>query len=119
MNDFVVRKVAGWGLALWLFGYVLGFMLYALVPADQIGWWITPVGLAATVYVLATRAAPGTGREAWLLGVGWCLIAIVCDYLFLVKLLSPADGYYKLDVYIYYLSTLLLPPLVWALTRKR
>ncbi len=42
------------------------------------------------------------------LGVIWALMAIVLDYFFLVKLLK-AVNYYKLDVYIYYFLTLLLP----------
>jgi len=35
-----------------------------------------------------------------LLAVVWTLIAIVFDYLFLVKVFKSADGYYKLDVYL-------------------
>jgi len=38
-----------------------------------------------------------------LLAISWTLIAIIFDYLFLVKVFKPADGYYKLDVYLYYL----------------
>ncbi|HEY1303237.1 MAG TPA: hypothetical protein VGF24_06790 [Vicinamibacterales bacterium] len=30
-------------------------------------------------------------------------------YLFIVKALKPADGYYKLDVYLYYALTFLIP----------
>ena len=37
------------------------------------------------------------------------LIAIVCDYFFLVKVFNAADGYYKLDVYLYYTLTFALP----------
>lgn len=119
MHGLVLHKIFGWGLGLWFLGYLLGFALYALVPPQQIGWWIAPIGIAATVYVLLRRAVPVSVREALLLGVGWCLIAIVCDYLFLVRLLQPADGYYKFDVYIYYLSMFLLPPLVWVLARRK
>jgi len=42
-------------------------------------------------------------------GVIWTVIAIVADYFLIVKLLQPADGYYKLDIYIYYALTFLLP----------
>lgn len=44
-----------------------------------------------------------------LLAIFWTLIAIVFDYFFLVKALKPADGYYKLDVYLYYGLTFILP----------
>ena len=37
------------------------------------------------------------------------LIAVICDYFFLVKAFNPADGYYKLDVYLYYGLTFILP----------
>ena len=48
-------------------------------------------------------------RDGLLLGVVWSAIAIICDYLLIVKLLNPPDGYYKPDVYLYYLLTLALP----------
>jgi glycine cleavage system pyridoxal-binding protein P len=41
----------------------------------------------------------------------WLVIAVVADYLSLVKLLNP-PAYYKLDVYVYYASTFLIPFLV-------
>jgi hypothetical protein len=55
-----------------------------------------------------------------LLAMVWVLIAIACDYLFLVKALKPADGYYKLDVYLYYALTFVLPLIVgWRKTAMR
>ncbi len=39
----------------------------------------------------------------------WTAIAILCDYFFLVRPFKPADGYYKLDVYLYYALTFALP----------
>lgn len=43
------------------------------------------------------------------LRVSWTVIAVLGDYLFIVKALKPADGYYKLDVYLYYALTLFIP----------
>ncbi len=37
---------------------------------------------------------------------------IIFDYFFLVKMFKPADGYYKLDVYLYYVLTFILPLVV-------
>jgi hypothetical protein len=51
------------------------------------------------------------------LAIVWTLIAIVFDYLFIVKALNPADGYYKLDVFLYYALTFILP--LAAYTRKK
>jgi hypothetical protein len=47
------------------------------------------------------------------------VIAIVFDYVFLVKVLNPADGYYKLDVYLYYVFTLILPLIIGWLKIRR
>lgn len=47
-----------------------------------------------------------------LLAIVWILIAIVFDYFFLVKAFKPTDGYYKLDVYLYYALTFVLPMIV-------
>ena len=48
----------------------------------------------------------------------WAVLAIVLDYIFIVKLLAPVDGYYKLDVYLYYANCLLLPLAAAALRRN-
>ena len=97
-----------WGLALWFFGYVLGFVFFALVPKSVIGWFVMPFGLVATIWVLIKKIK----RERFTcyigLGVIWTIIAVALDYLFLVKLLGATD-YYKVDVYIYYILTFVLP----------
>jgi hypothetical protein len=52
------------------------------------------------------------------LAVVWTVLAVVLDYLFLVLVLKPAGGYYKLDVYLYYALTIALPIVVgWSKTR--
>ncbi|VVB63623.1 Uncharacterised protein [uncultured archaeon] len=40
-------------------------------------------------------------------GVGWALIAIVLDYLFIVLLFQA--NYYGIDVFVYYAVTFLIP----------
>ena len=102
----------GWGFILWLFGYVLGFILFAFVPSHLIGWVIMPIGVAVTLWILLKWIQRTAFKEYVFIGIAWTLIAIVCDYLFLVLLLHPADGYYKLDVYLYYALTFILPVLV-------
>jgi hypothetical protein len=45
-------------------------------------------------------------------------MAVALDYIFLVKLFKATD-YYKVDVYVYYVLTLLLPIVVgWYKVRK-
>jgi len=101
-----------WGILLWLIGYILGFVFFAFVPANVIGWYIMPIGIVITLFVLFKFIKSKDLTYYFKLGVIWTLTAIVFDYIFLVQLLKPADGYYKLDVYIYYGLTLILPLLV-------
>ena len=50
-----------------------------------------------------------TLRYYCLVALVWTLIAILGDYVFIVKAFKPADGYYKPDVYLYYALTLAIP----------
>lgn len=114
----LVRDGLGWGFALWLIGYLLGFLFYPLVPMQMIGWYVMPIALLVTCLVLWRWVRVDDVGRAALIGLAWFLIAVVLDYIFIVKLLNPADGYYKPDVYLYYASCLLLP-LAAALLRRR
>jgi hypothetical protein len=109
VSSFIVRDVLGWGLLLWLVGYLLGFVFYAFVPIALIGWFVLPLGTGLTCLVLWKWVRVESVRESLVLGIAWSAIAIVGDYFFIVKLLNPPDGYYKLDVYLYYLITFVLP----------
>lgn len=119
MTKFLLRDVIGFGFLLWLFGYLLGFAFFAFVPQALLGWYIMPIGIAATYLVLWKFIRFQTLHHAILLGVLWAIIAIVCDYLFLVKLLNPADGYYKPDVYIYYALTFIIPVTAYFMQRNQ
>jgi hypothetical protein len=107
-----------WGFALWLFGYLLGFIFFAVVPKDVIGWYILPFGVAATLWVLLKKIE----REQLMcyigLGIVWTIMAAVLDYFFIVKMLAAVD-YYKPDVYVYYVLTLLLPMIVGCYKRSK
>ena len=107
-----------WGFLLWLFGYVLGFVFFALVPKDVIGWFLMPFGIIATLWVLFKKIK--RDRFACYIGLGviWTVMAMVLDYAFLVRLLNATD-YYKIDVYVYYILTLVIPVAVgWYKFKK-
>lgn len=104
LTDFI-----GWGLGLWVIGYLLGILFFMIVPPELIGWAITPIGIAVTLWVLLKKVKRGPRSRYFLLACAWTGIAIVCDYFFIVRLFKPADGYYKLDVYLYYILTFFLP----------
>jgi hypothetical protein len=105
----LVRDTLGWGVALWLIGYALGIVLFAIVPAPLIGWIIMPIGLVITIWVLLTRVKAQSVFLYPVLSLVWTLIAVIGDYVFIVRAFSPIDGYYKLDVYFYYALTFVLP----------
>ncbi|HWR57330.1 MAG TPA: hypothetical protein VN328_00455 [Thermodesulfovibrionales bacterium] len=105
----LAKKSLGWGFILWLIGYILGIVLFFAVPVSLIGWFILPIGVVITVWVLFKRVESTDFRHYLVLAVVWTLIAVAFDYLFVVKVLQPADGYYKLDVYVYYALTFALP----------
>ena len=109
MNKQFAKDALGWGLVLWLIGYALGMVLFALVPANLIGWVIMPIGTAITLWVAFEKVRGDTLGYYGRVALVWLLIAVLGDYLFIVKALKPADGYYKPDVYVYYALTLAVP----------
>lgn len=102
----------GWGVTLWFTGYALGIGLYFLVPASLLGWVIMPIGVVLTWVVLWRWIEPTDFAGYLLLAVTWTVIAVAGDFLFIVKAFHPPDGYYKLDVYLYYGLTFLMPLMV-------
>jgi len=118
MRKFLTDAL-GWGVILWLIGYLLGILLFPVVPQSLLGWVIMPIGVLITLWVLLKRVGSDSFQYYVLMAAVWVLIAIICDYFFLVQLFKPADGYYKLDVYLYYSLTFLLPLLIgWKKTEK-
>lgn len=108
----LIKDAFGWGFALWLIGYVLGIVLFPVVPQSMLGWIIMPIGIFITLWVLFKKIKGGSLQYYLLLAITWTVIAIIFDYFFLVKVFKPADGYYKLDVYLYYVLTFALPLIV-------
>ena len=120
MNKHLVKDAVAWGFALWLIGYLLGVVLFTLVPATLIGWIIMPIGAAITLWVALKKLKGDTLRYYCVVALSWALIAVVDDYLFIVKALKPADGYYKPDVYLYYVLALAIPLYAgWKRTLRR
>lgn len=120
MNKQFLLDGLGWGVLLWLIGYILGIVLFAVVPASMLGWVIMPIGMAITLWVLLKKMRSKSLPYHFKTGIVWTLIAVIFDYLFLVKLFKPADGYYKLDVYLYYLLTFAMPVAVgWCKSMQK
>ncbi len=119
MDKQLLKETLGWGFALWLFGYILGILLFAFVPPDVLGWIISPFGIAATLLVLFRKIKSEALGRYLVIGVVWMVLAIVLDYVFIVVAFKPEDGYYKLDIYLYYFLAFTLPLLVgWLRNRS-
>ena len=112
MNKQYLKDTLLWGSLLWLIGYILGIVLFMVVPTSLVGWVIMPIGTVITLWVLLKKIKLTFFQEYFFLAAIWTLIAIAFDYFFLVKIFNPADGYYKPDVYLYYALTFALPILV-------
>jgi ACR3 family arsenite efflux pump ArsB len=109
MSKQFYKDAFGWGFVLWLIGYALGMMLFKFVPMNLIGWIIAPIGTIITLYVAFKKIKGGNFKFYLLVAVVWTAIAVVFDYLFIVKAFKPADGYYKPDVYLYYVLIFSIP----------
>jgi hypothetical protein len=107
-----------WGFVLWLIGYILSFILFFVVSPMMIGWIIAPIGTVITLLVLFKKIKSDDFGYYLKLGIGWLILAVILDYLFIVKMLNPA-GYYKPAVYLYYGLTLILPILVGKIKSRK
>lgn len=109
MSWKLFRAAFVWGFVLWAIGYVMGIVLFPFVPSSLLGWVIMPIGTFITVLVLLKWITLDS-LQAYIFVAGvWLLIAVICDYFLLVQVFKPSDGYYKVDVYIYYFITFVLP----------
>lgn len=119
MDKQLIKDSLLWGFILWLFGYILGIVFFAFVPPTLLGWTIMPFGIIFTLWVLFKKIKKDSFKYYLILAIIWTLMAIVLDYFLLVKVFNPADGYYKLDVYLYYVINFILPVVIgWYKTKK-
>lgn len=119
MNKQFLKDAFLWGFVLWLIGYALGIVFFPIVPSAMIGWAIMPIGTPITLWVLFKKTKGADFNYYLKLAVVWTAIAIVFDYLFLVQVFKPADGYYKLDVYVYYVLVFVLPLITGWIKRNK
>jgi hypothetical protein len=83
----------------------------------MIGWIISPIAIVVTLWVLIKKIKSVSFPYYFTIAVIWTVIAIVLDYFLIVKAFKPEDGYYKPDVYLYYILTFILP-LIAGLWKK-
>ena len=119
MKSQTLKDSIGWGFLLWLIGYVLGIVLFMVVPPNMIGWVLSPFATLFTLWVLFKKIKQNHFKYYMMLGIVWAIIAVVFDYVFIVTLFK-STSYYKLDVYVYYVLMLVLPMFVgWRKAQKQ
>jgi hypothetical protein len=102
-----------WGLARRVVGYALAMVAFAFVPSDRIGWLILPVLIPLTFILAYKRLARADLRSSHylLVAVAWLGLAVVLDYVLVVRAFN-VSGYYDADVVIYYFVTFIAPLVV-------
>lgn len=118
MNKQFLKDSFGWGFLLWLIGYVMGIVLFAFVPQNIMGWIISPIATLITLWVLFKKIKGNTWPYYLGLAIIWTAVAVIFDYLFIVKAFSSI-GYYKLDIYVYYALMLILPLVAGLIKRVK
>ncbi len=106
-----IKDMAGLGTGLWLMGYLASLALYFTPLWETMGGWVlliifTPVTIAITWWWFRKQDFLPLPYYAGV-GIAWMLIAIVLDYLFIVRLFQAT--YYGPDVFVYYAMTFLIP----------
>lgn len=112
INRDFFKDTFGWGFLLWLFGYIFGIVLFMAGALSIIGWIITPIASAISIWVLIRKIKTASLQYYIVIGVIWTMLAVVLDYFLIVKAFKPEDGYYKLDVYLYYALAFTLPVII-------
>jgi hypothetical protein len=115
-----IKNSLFWGIILWLIGYIAGVVLFFIMPKDYIGWVITPLATLITIYILIKMIKRPSLTCYFGLGLIWTIIAVLFDFIFIVKLFNSGISYYKSDVFLYYILTFTLPIAVgyWKFVHK-
>lgn len=107
----VLKDTAGLGILFWLVGYLAGIVLFFTPYRDSMGWIMlftfTPFTILVTWWWFRQRDYASTEYYAGV-GIAWAVIAIVLDYLFIVRLFS-SPAYYTLHISLYYALMFLIP----------
>jgi hypothetical protein len=109
-----IKDMAGLGTGLWLIGYIASLALFFTPLWEKGGGWIlliifTPITIAITWWWFKQQD-PLPFLYYAKVGIVWMLIAIVLDYLFIVRLFQAT--YYGTDVFVYYVATFIIPLIV-------
>lgn len=108
------------GILIWFIGYIAGIVLYFFVPANLLGWVLCIIFTPITFWIASRRFKNRKLKLFcyFMTGVFWVVIAVALDYFFIVKLFNSLN-YYKPDVFVYYLTTFLIPLVIGLCKRNK
>ncbi len=83
------------------------------MPANLLGWVLFVIFTPICIYISFLRFRKRTEDISYYLAIAaiWAVIAMVLDYIFIVTAFHSL-GYYKLDVFVYYATTFIIPLLI-------
>jgi cation transport ATPase len=103
----------GLGIGLWLIGYIASMILFFIIPNNLLGWVLFVIFTPITLYIAYLRFRKRKESMSYYLVIAsiWTIIAIILDYIFIVTLFNNPN-YYKLDIFVYYITTFIIPLLI-------
>lgn len=108
-----------WGFILWLFGYLLNFIFYTFIPGAILGWSILPFSIIFTIWILVKKIKREELKCYFGVGLVWLIMAIILDYVFIVKFLNLSGYYRQIDIIVYYILIFFLPIIIgWRKFKK-
>ncbi len=110
MVNRIIIDALGFGILLWVAGFALGMIFFPFIPVAYIGLPIVAVIVPLTFLISYYRfKEKGFDKTYYItVAVAWFLIAVIFDYIFLVRGFN-VQNYYDADLLAYYALTLLAP----------
>ena len=108
------------GILIWLIGYIASLILFSFVPNNILGWILCLIFTPVTIIIAYFRFRNRKLKLFcyFMTVVFWMLIAMILDYLFIVRLFHSVN-YYKLDVFVYYIITFLIPLIIGIINTSK
>jgi hypothetical protein len=122
-KEFIKTKLIDilvFGVLIWLIGYIASIILYSFIPSNLLGWILCIIFTPITFLIAYLRFKNRKQPMKCYIGVAvfWTLIAIIFDYIFIIKLFNSIE-YYKPDVFVYYIMTFLIPIIIGFINRNK
>ena len=98
------------GFLLWVVGFALGMLLFTLIPASILGWYLLVIIVPLTIIISLYRFKERNESIKYFLFVAsvWLLIPIILDFIIIV-LTFNVQNFYDIDLLIYYALTFIIP----------